>query len=285
MSGMSSETLKKTRHDLDEAAAFLADKTFPSEYEALIKAMREDDRIKALCPSAKCAVESVLCSLAAAVQGKGLPVWLGGEPSHLPSAVLLQGALDQVLDQARAGLKAGAAVYKLKVGDRNVALDVKKLQELRQVIGDQGMIRLDANRAWQLPDALLFARLAGLDRIEFIEEPVADMGRVNEFYAVSRMPVALDESLQVMRCGVSAPGRCSPPLVSSDAVAAFIIKPMILGGIIPALDWIAEAKALGKKAVISSTFETPAGMAILESLACLTPTAPGLDTRKWFKKS
>jgi len=91
-------------------------------------------------------------------------------------------------------------------------LDVKKVQDLRQVIGKDALIRLDGNRIWSLSEAILFAQLAGPGQIEFIEEPLSDMGHLNEFYQSTHMPIALDESLSVARCGVTAPGRCSPTL-------------------------------------------------------------------------
>jgi len=62
-----------------------------------------------------------------------------------------------------------------------------------------------------------------------------------------------------------------------------VIKPSVLGGIVMALDWIEEARSLGKKAVISSAFESSVGMEVLKALACVTGNISGLGTERWFK--
>ena len=63
---------------------------------------------------------------------------------------------------------------------------------------------------------------------------------------------------------------------------AYVLKPMILG-LIPTLDWIEEAKASKRKAIISSTFESPVGFKVLANLACLSGQIAGLGTERWFK--
>jgi o-succinylbenzoate synthase len=199
------------------------------------------------------------------------------------TAALLQGTCDEVLIDAKRFSAAGYKIFKLKVGDRNIPLDVKKVQDLRAIIGADSQLRLDGNRIWSLKEALIFAQLTGSRQIEFIEEPLSEMSRIEEFYRATHMPVALDETLGVLRCGITAPGRCSPTLANQDAVKAYVIKPMILGGIVAALDWIAEAKSTGKKAIISSAFESPVGLRTLANLASLTGQTAGLGTERWFK--
>ena len=111
------------------------------------------------------------------------------------------------------------------------------------------------------------------------------MSRLHEFYQTTHMPVALDETLSVLRCAVSTPGCCAPTLAANGGVAAYVIKPMIIGGVLASLDWITEARSLGKKAVISSAFESPIGLKVLKALAALTGQVPGLGTEHWFKNN
>ena len=281
--GLSQETLKKARHDAEQLIAVLRGWEIPPEKTALIDKIREDQAVLNSCASVRFGFESALFLLAAQAQGRTLVQFLGAGQPDMPSAVLLQGSHEEVMAYAQQMKSQGRKVFKLKVGDRNVALDVKKVEALRQIIGPQGTIRLDANRAWSFEEALLFAQLAGNSQIEFIEEPVNDPARINEFFQAAHMPAALDESLGMMRCGVSAPGRCTPTLTAQEAVAAYIIKPMVLGGIVITLDWIEEAERLGKQAIISSAFESPVGLNILRALAALTGRSPGLDTQRWFK--
>ena len=97
------------------------------------------------------------------------------------------------------------------------------------------------------------------------------------------MPIALDETLSILRCGIQAPGRCSPTLANQEGVKVYVIKPVVLGGIVTALDWIEEARQNGKKAIISSCFETAVGYRMVETLAAMSDETAGLDTQRWLK--
>src|SRR5665213_2632545 len=96
------------------------------------------------------------------------------------------------------------------------------------------------------------------------------------------MRIALDETLSVVRSGIRAPGRCSSPLAAQEGVIAYVLKPMVLG-LIPTLDWIEEARLLKRRAIISSSFESPVGFKVLANLACLSGQTAGLGTERWFK--
>ncbi len=281
--GCSSETLKKAQHDLNAITAHLSSRPWPLDKDELIESIRKDEQLNLCCPSVRFGVESVFFNLAAQADQKTLAEFLGGKKGNIATAVLLQGTHEQIMAEAKTMKEAGHAVFKLKVGNRNIPLDVKNVQDLRAVIGKEGRIRLDGNRVWSFSEAVLFAQLIGNAQIEFIEEPLSDMAKVHEFYQQTHMPAALDETLAVMRCGVTAPGRCMPTLANQEGVKAYIIKPMVLGGIVAALDWIEEAKTLGKKAIISSAFESLVGLKVLKALASLTNEPAGLGTERWIK--
>ncbi len=282
--GISPETLKKAKHDLDVVKSYLLNWAVPLTCKELVLKISTDEQINALCPSVRFGIESALFSLAAQMDGVSLAKYLGADNIYVDSAVLLQGTHEQMMAEAKEAKAAGAFVYKLKVGNRNIPLDVKNVQDLRQLIGKEGSIRLDANRVWSFSEAVLFAQLAGHGQIEFIEEPLSDPSRLNEFYQAAHLPIALDETLAVLRCNVTAPGRCSPTLAMNEGVKAFIIKPTVLGGVIAALNWIEEARRLGKKAIISSSFETKVGNQMLSVLAGLSGQTSGLGTQRWLKQ-
>ncbi|MBI3315012.1 MAG: o-succinylbenzoate synthase [Candidatus Omnitrophica bacterium] len=266
--GVSAETLKKAHHDLVEAQPHLKDFTVVLDKDDLVASLR-GSVFAGFCPSVRFGVESVLFTLAAQARAVSLAEFLGGVLEDVPTAALLQGPHEKILIDARDLSGRGYRVFKLKVGDRNVPLDVKKVQDLRALIGGQGSIRLDANRVWSLKEALLFVDLAGRAQIEFIEEPLSDMGKIGEFYQATHMPVALDESLSMF--------------ADSKAVKYYVLKPTVLGGVIPCLDWMEHARQQGKKVIISSAFESPVGLKVLANLACLTEKTAGLGTERWLK--
>jgi o-succinylbenzoate synthase len=235
--------------------------------------LRAEPHIINLCPSVRFGVESALMMLTAKSRGQSLAQFLGGTLVDVATAALLQGTYDQVMADVKKFIEQGYMVFKLKVGDRNIALDIKKTADIRRLLPVEARLRLDANRIWALKEACIFCELAGRQNIEFIEEPLSDISQLDQFYQQTHMSVALDETL----------GSCGLPLAQQEAVRAYVLKPTILGGIIPALDWISQAGALKKKAIISSCFESTVGLRILANLACLTGQTAGLGTERWLK--
>lgn len=282
LEGMSLETIRRTKHDLVETRSYLKDLKVPLEKDELLDMLRHDPHILNLCASVRFGVESAILTLAARSANQSLAEFLGAELKDVQTAVLLQGTHQEVMADFRKFSGQGIKVFKLKVGDRNIALDVKKVQDIRVLLEQESYLRLDGNRGWNFKEACIFAQLVGNQRIDFIEEPINDVTQLDAFYQETRMRVALDETLSVVRCGIRAPGRCTSPLAEHEGVIAYVLKPMILG-LVPTLDWIEEAKLLKRKAIISSAFESPVGFKVLANLACLSGQIAGLGTERWLK--
>ncbi len=191
------------------------------------------------------------------------------------TAGLLQGTLEEIKRQAERLVSHGHEVFKLKVGNKNIPLDVKKVEVVRAVIGPRRALRLDANRTWGLKEAVAFGQNIGREGIEFMEEPLNDLSDLAAFVRATKLPVALDESLHDLD-----PRKAS----SLNGVEFLVIKPTIMGGLIKTLDWIAEAARVKKNVVISSSFESSIGMTALANLATFTAYAAGLGTSGWLKE-
>lgn len=84
---------------------------------------------------------------------------------------LSQGTNESIAAQARDGLAKGFRVFYLKTG-LDIDAEVEMVRTLRETIGPKPKIRLDANGAWKVNEAL--RNLARLDEfhIDFIEQPV-----------------------------------------------------------------------------------------------------------------
>ncbi len=282
LEGISQETIRRTRHDLKETCSYLTEFKIPLQKDELLDLVRQDPHILNVCPSVRFGIESAILMLASKAGNKSLAEFLGAGLKDLQTAVLLQGTHQEVIADVKRFSQRGIKVFKLKVGDRNIALDVKKIQDIRLLLDDESYLRLDGNRKWSFEEACIFAQLAGNQKIEFIEEPVNDVTRLDAFYEQTHMRIALDETLAAVQSGIRAPGRCSSPLARHEGVTAYVIKPMILG-LIPSLDWMEEAELLQRKAIISSAFESPLGFKVLANIACLSDQITGLGTERWFK--
>jgi len=284
LEGVSSETFKKAKHDLFVIEPQLNGIELPETLNDLVSFLKDFRPFEQACSSVRFGVESAIMDLVSQFHNMTLAQFLMASLKEVSTAILLQGSLEEVMHEAKVRESQGYKVFKLKVGDRNIPLDVKKVNQLRKILSADSSIRLDANRAWALNEAVLFGELIGQDRIEFIEEPLKDISHINTFYEKTLIPVALDETLRVLRCGLNTPGRCVPGLDRNEAVSAYVLKPTVLGGITVTLDWIHQSKDLNKKAIISSCFESPIGLGTLKNLALLTGNIPGLGTDLWFKQ-
>ena len=148
-----------------------------------------------------------ICSLEMAlwdIRGKasGLPVHaFFGEPEHTTISHfcwLHRGdSLDELLSQASQGLARGHDVFYVKVGIEETSAQVIRLVEtLRDALGPSPKLRLDANQAWTLEQALHILQALGSCNLDWIEEPIADaspknLRRIRESLDVR---VAVDQS-------------------------------------------------------------------------------------------
>ena len=172
----------------------------------------------------------------------------------------------------RALSAAGFQTLKIKVGRHSVRADAERVLEVRRQVGPDMPLRLDANRAWTLADALEFGRRIAAVQIEYIEEPLQNPAELPAFHEHSGLPMALDESL------------LEQPLEKFRnwrGVRAVVIKPTILGGLCAAERLATTATELGWLPVFSAVYESGVGIRALAHLAarCGAPrVAMGFDT-------
>lgn len=226
-------------------------------------------------PSVRFGLETALASLSRGSErgtGPGLACFDG----EIPISGLLVGSRDRILRRARRLRNAGCRAVKLKVGFRPLPDDVELTRAVRKVLGDDVGLRLDANRSWSLEQAVRYGRAIGVTGVEYLEEPLRDPSRLEDFSDATGIPVALDESLVGLR---------PDDLEKHPAVAAVVLKPTLLGGIGRSSEWIAKALEMNVRPVVSACFESGVGLLALAGLAwsCTGDAVPaGLDTYRWL---
>ena len=223
-------------------------------------------------PSARFALELAACDLLARDSGRPLPDLLAPRPrAKIRVNALLSGSPEEVLAEAVRLREAGYDAFKLKVGAQDVREDAALVRSMSESLGPGATLRLDANRAWGFEEARAFVRAASSSRYEYVEEPLAQTGRMPDLVRETGLPVALDESLFGMEPGA---------LGDHHYAAAVVLKPTLLGGLSAALRFAGEASRLGITPVVSSAYETGVGTAALVALAAaISDDAPaGLDT-------
>jgi O-succinylbenzoate synthase len=165
---------------------------------------------------------------------------------------------------------AGISTVKVKVGADPAGADLDRVAAVRDALGPDGHIRIDANAGWDLDDAVLaLFRFAKYD-VELAEQPVAtleDMARLRRRVPV---PLAADEAVRSLED--------AHHLHKLGAADALVVKTQPLGGVRPAL---AIVEVAGVPAIVSSLYETSVGLAAGVALAACLPDLPyacGLGT-------
>jgi L-talarate/galactarate dehydratase len=88
------------------------------------------------------------------------------------SGGFLHTPLDQLLVNAAASIERGIGGIKLKVGQPDRALDIKRVEAVRKHLGDGVPLMVDANQQWDRPTAQRMCRIFEQFNLIWIEEPL-----------------------------------------------------------------------------------------------------------------
>lgn len=229
-------------------------------------------------PATRCGLETALLDLLAQQAGLPLARWLNPlfSPSVKVNAAI--GSLErEAAARALAAVEAGYAVLKLKVGVFSAKEELMRLHDLASRLPAGISLRLDANRAWSEAEAGGFLDgLAGLP-VESVEDPLADSGMkgLKRLQAGAPFPLAVDESLSVL--GAEA-------VLAQRPVRRIVLKPMVLGGLQPALALANRARKAGMECVVTTTVDSAVGVyaALHLAAAVANGLAHGLATSAWL---
>ena len=132
----------------------------------------------------------------------GTPLWrlLGGHDPLVPcyaGGIDLQFPLEQLLAQTEANLKKGFRAIKMKVGRPKLSEDVARVRAMRERLGPDFPLLVDANMRWSVDEAIRGARaLRELDTY-WLEEPTVpdDVEGHARIVREGGLPIAAGENL------------------------------------------------------------------------------------------
>jgi O-succinylbenzoate synthase len=173
----------------------------------------------------------------------------------------------------------GCRTAKVKVAEPGQSLtdDIARVRAVREVLGPEGRIRVDANTLWNVDEAEhAIHALAEFD-LEYVEQPCASVEELAEIRRRTKymgVPIAADESVR----------KASDPMAVAKARAAdvLILKAQPLGGIHAALRIVTDVEL---PVVVSSALDTSVGIAMGAHLAAAIPVLDfdcGLGTAAMF---
>lgn len=206
-------------------------------------------------PYAKTALDEALHDL----KGKALevPVYelLGGlYREEIPLAHSL-GWMDyeEATSEAASAVAEGIRTIKIKVG-RSAEYDVRIVREVRQTVGEEIDIVVDANQGWPTPKyAIGILRQMEEEGIRYAEQPVEGVARMAQVAQAVDVPIMADESAWTPQDVMEIVERGA-----ADMISLYTTKP---GGLFKAKKVAAVAEAAGLPINVNGSHETGVGNA------------------------
>ncbi|WP_111706247.1 mandelate racemase/muconate lactonizing enzyme family protein [Lutibacter citreus] len=218
---------------------------------------RYTHQLKTLCPNSSSTIAMVDMALfdLMARQAK-LPLYqlLGGYRNEIPTSITIGILpLDDTIQEARNFLNKGFTILKLK-GGVNLTEDIEKVMKLRETLGNEFLLRYDANQGYTPEEAVEFIDKTRSAKIEILEQPTkqtkeAHLGEVTKNVHV---PVMADESIKTLKDAFR--------LASNELIDMVNIKIMKVGGILESQHINSVAKSAGMEVMVGCIDECAIGI-------------------------
>ncbi|QSG02262.1 o-succinylbenzoate synthase [Natranaeroarchaeum sulfidigenes] len=240
-----------------------------------VEQLNADDPAAALAvveelPAARHAVSLALADLRATENDEPLYRSLGsvGRTTRVPvNATIGDVGPDVAATAAHEALGEGFRAIKLKVGNRPIEKDVDRVEAVREAVGPNVAIRVDANGAWSREQARHALTLLSGTILDYVEQPLEadDLAGLAELRELTGIDMALDESLA---------SHSFEEIQGADAADVLVLKPMALGGLDRARRIARDARREGIRPVITTTID---GVVARAGAVHLAASLPGID--------
>jgi L-talarate/galactarate dehydratase len=160
------------------------------------------------------AIDVALWDLKAKRAGLPLAKLLGAHRDSVrcynTSGGFLHESIDQVRDNATRTLESGVGGIKIKVGQPDQAEDLRRVRAVREHVGDDVPLMVDANQQWDRPTAMRVGRALEEFGLVWIEEPLdaydaeghaALAGALDTAIASGEMLTSVAEHAELIRHG------------------------------------------------------------------------------------
>ena len=187
------------------------------------------------------------------------------------SGGFLHTPLDQLLVNAAASRERGIGGIKLKVGQPDRALDIRRVEAVRKHLGDDAPLMVDANQQWDRPTAQRLCRIFEDFNLVWIEEPLDAYDHEGHAALAAQFdtPIATGEMLT----SAAEHGE----LIRHRAADVLMPDAPRVGGITPFLKIAAQAEHAGL--MLAPHF----AMELHVHLAAAYPTEPWVEHFDWLE--
>ncbi|MEZ0311921.1 MAG: o-succinylbenzoate synthase [Myxococcota bacterium] len=207
-------------------------------------------------PEVRSAVACAVSDLEAQQAGVALAKWLS--PSARDDAATHAFVSDVATSVAAVG--AGYTALKVKVAADSVAVDCRRVRDIREAVGGGVRLRIDANGGWTVRaacDALTAMKDLELD---LVEQPVTGLDAMARVREATGVRIAADE-------GVTDAASLEQ-VVKLRAADVVVLKPAFLGGVRATFELAEVARRAGLSVMVTHALESAIGRAHALHLAC-----------------
>ena len=173
----------------------------------------------------------------------GVPVYelLGGRTIEAARQgwVLSAGKPEDVAAEAALAKKTGFALFKMKIGYGTMADDIAMVQAVRETVGNDAYLTIDANGFWSYEKALHIIRKLDPCGLDLIEQPLPhwDIEGMARLRGQVRTPIYADESAQELHH--------LKEIIDRRAADGLFIKLQKAGGLAKSQRWLTMARLAG----------------------------------------
>jgi muconate cycloisomerase len=208
-------------------------------------------------PFARAAVEMALWDVNGRALGVPVHRLLGGRVrDRVPlSWSLAVTSPEAEIEEAREKTALGHRIFKIKTAAHPVAHDVERVRRIREAVGPDVALRVDANQGWDRPTALAAIRALEPHGLDFVEQPVPrwDLDGMAEIARRVSVPIMADES-------------CASPhdalaIARLGGVSILALKVTKSAGLLGAMAVARIAEAAGMTCYVGCMIETSLGTA------------------------
>lgn len=223
-------------------------------------------------PAARAAVDMALYDLLGKRAGLPLGRLFGIRRDRLPTSITLGISEDipAAIETAKRHRRAGFHVFKIKIGE-DWEGDARMILALREALGPDVQIRVDANQGYDEDQARRFLAAASVAGVELLEQPTpaADLGALGRLSACSGVPIMADEAMQT--------ADDARRIAGARAVSLVNIKLMKSGGITEAREIGVVIRNAGIGAMVGCNDESRISIAAALHFALSEPAVERAD--------
>ncbi len=285
MQGFQTESLEESWEALTQFLPVLLRK----EQGSIQETVQQFHSVFPAASAAMSAIDTALCDLSSRQQGRSVAALLAGKfQTNITNSIRVNALLHAqdirgIIKEAREKFQEGFQTFKIKVGVQSIQQDIARIAAVRETLGHDVKIRLDANEAWTREGADKALQSVASLSIEYIEQPLpkTDLQGSVRLRKEQIIPLAADEAA----CSVED----IQNILKHQAADLIILKPAATGGPHLSLRMGELAVQSGIPCITTTLMDGAVGRAMATHVAAALPAfkasyACGLATGSLLKQ-